>query len=103
MEQVTAGKGGDFNIVKGQLQNFKTLKIICFQLIIRDEYAVFSADDPSLARKLVEKENKHGNNNIKFSSQINSAIEYFKGKKKDEITIELVKKLKASGANITKK
>lgn len=95
--------GGDFNVVKGQLQNFRTLKVVNFQIVIKDQYAVASFDDPTFARKMVESENKAGNLNIKYSKPINSAIEKFPGKKKDEITKIIIKKLQASGANITKK
>jgi hypothetical protein len=96
-------KEKNYNVVKGQLQNFKTLKIVNFQVVVKDQYAVASFDDPSFARKMVEQENRHGNTNIKFSKPINSAIEKFPGKKKDEITKLICKKLKQSGANITKK
>ena len=99
----TTGGDGDFNVVKGQIQNFKTLKIINFQVVIKDKYAVASFDDPSFARKMVENENRHGNQNIRYSKQINSAIEKYPGKKKDEITKLIIKKLQSSGANITKK
>lgn len=84
-----------FNVVRGQFQETRNLNIINFQITILDEYAIASFDDPLFAKKLVRVDNKAGNSNIKFNPKINSAIEYFPGKKKDEITKIIITKLKA--------
>ena len=102
-KQVQVPGGNDFNVIKGQLQNFRTLKVVNFQIVVKDNYAVASFDDPSFARKMVAQENKAGNLNIKYSKPINSAIEKYPGKKKDEISKIILKKLKQTGANITKR
>jgi len=102
MTQIQTTGGGDYNNIKGQIQNFKTLKIISFNISIKDEYAVAVFSDPSFARKMVKNENKHGNNNIKFSDKINGAVEKFPGMKKDEITKLMIKKLQKGGAKISK-
>lgn len=96
------GGGGEFNQVRGQLQNMKTLKIITFNIAIKYEYAVAVFDDPAFARKMVEQENKKGNMNIKFSSKINGAVEKFPGLRKDVITKIIIKKLQKAGAKIQK-
>ena len=97
-----AGGGGEFNQIRGQIQNIKTLKIINFVISIKDNYAVAVFDDPSFARKMVKQENKSGNMNIKFSSKINGAIEHYPGQTKDEISRIMLKKLKKAGAKIQK-
>ena len=102
MSQALAQGGGDYNMIRGEIQNFKTLKIISFNVAIKDNYAVAIFSDPSFARKMVKNENKHGNNNIEFSSTINGAVEKFPGMKKDEITKVMTKKLQNAGAKISK-
>lgn len=85
----------DFNVVRGQFEETRTLKIINFQITILDEYAVASFDEPNFAKKLVRIDNKAGNMNVKFNPKINSAIEFFKGKNKNEITKIIITKLRA--------
>ena len=45
--------GGEFNQIRGEIQNMKTLKIITFNIAIKYEYAVATFDDPAFARKMV--------------------------------------------------
>lgn len=101
-QQLQTGGDDDFITIRGQLQNFNTLKIINFQIVIKDQYAVASFDDPYFARKMVKNENRHGNNNIKFNAVINSAIEKYPGKNKNEIAKIVAKKLKDGGAKLQK-
>jgi len=92
----------DFNVLRGTMQNLRTLKTVNFQIVITDGYAVASFDDSAFARKMVAQENKAGNNNIKFSKQINSAIEKYPGKNKLEITKILGKKIQNAGGKLQK-
>lgn len=101
-QQLQAKGGDDFIVIRGQIQNQNTLKIINFQIVFKDNFAVASFDDPYFARKMVKNENRNGNNNIKYSAQINSAIEKFPGKKKEEIAKIVGKKLKDGGAKLQK-
>jgi hypothetical protein len=91
---------GAFNQIKGSLQNMKTLKIVIFQIVIKNHYAVAVFDDPAFARKMVKQENKHGNNNIKFDDKINGVIEFFPMNNKEEITKLMIKKLNNAGAKL---
>jgi len=100
MSQQLATGGEDFIVLRGEMQNFSTLKVIVFQIVIKDNYAGASFNDPALARKMVKDENRAGNNNIRYSSKINSAIERFPGKTKEEIAKIIGKKLRDSGAKI---
>ena len=70
--------------------------------MVKDQYAVASFDDPAFARKMVRQENRAGNNNIKYSSQINSAIEKYPGKTKEQIAKIVGKKLRDGGAKLQK-
>ena len=102
MSQQLTRDGNSYIVIRGQLQNFKTMKITNFQIVIRDNYAVASFNDPYFARKMVRDENRHGNNNIKYSEQINSAIEHYPGKTKEEIAKIVGKKLRDGGAKLQK-
>lgn len=82
-----------FNVLRGQFQDLKSLEIINFQVTILDGYAVASFDKPNFAKKLVKSDNESGNNNVKYSSKINSAIEAYKGLDRNEITKIMIKKL----------
>lgn len=99
-QQIQTPGGDDFITIRGQLQNFSTLKIVAFQIVIKDQYAVASFDDPYLARKMVKQEVIHGNRNIRYSDKINSAIEHFPNKTKKEIAKIVGKKLKDGGAKL---
>ena len=101
-QQLQTGGNNDFIVIRGELQNFKTLKIIVFQIVIRDNYAVASFNDPNFAKKMVKQENRAGNNNIKYSKVINSAIEKYPGKTKEQIAKIVGKKLKNGGAKLQK-
>ena len=101
-QQQQATGGDDFIVIRGQLQNLSTLKIIIFQIVVKDQYAVASFDDPAFARKMVKQENRHGNRNIRYSKKINSAIEHFPNKTKNEIAKIVGKKLKDGGAKLQK-
>jgi len=90
-----------FNVIKGQLQNLRTLKTTNFMVVIRDGYAVASFDDPSFAKKMVRQEESAGNKNVRYHAHLNSAIEKYPDKSRQEITKIITKKLKESGANIT--
>jgi len=94
--------GKEFNIIRGEIQNLKTLKIISFQISIKNHYAVAVFSDPAFARKMVKHENKAGNKNIRFSDRINGAVEYYPLKDKDEISRIMLKKLRDGGAKIHK-
>lgn len=102
-EQTQTNSGDEFRTIKGQLQNKTNLHVINFQILIKDEYAISSFDESNFAKKLVEAENRAGNKNIKYAPLIKSAIEQYPGKKKEEIVEIVIKELKKSGANITKK
>jgi len=102
MSQQLTRDGNSYIVIRGQLQNFKTMKITNFQIVIRDNYAVASFSDPYFARKMVREENRQGNNNIKYSKQINSAIEHYPGKTKEEIAKIVGKKLRDGGAKLQK-
>jgi len=99
-QQIQTPGGDDFVVIRGQLQNFNTLKIINFQIVVKDQYAVASFDDPAFARKMVKQENRKGNHNIKYSDKINSAIEHYPNKTKNEIAKILAKKLRDGGAKL---
>lgn len=92
----------DFITIRGNLQNNKTFKITAFQVVIKDNYAVASFNDPYFAHKMVRSENKAGNKNIRYSEQINSAIEKYPGKTKEEIAKIVGKKLRDGGAKLQK-
>ena len=100
-QQLTHG-GDDFITIRGELQNFNTLKVTVFQIVIKDGYAVASFEDPNFARKMVKQENRAGNNNIKYSAKINSAVEKFPGKSAKEIAKIMQKKLQDAGAKLRK-
>jgi len=95
-------KDKDYNVIKGQLQNFKTFEIVNFNVIIRDESALAVFDKPSFARKMVKHEQKRGNKNISFVQRMGGVLEVYPGKDKETITKILIKKLKSSGAKIQK-
>ena len=101
-QQLQAKGDDDFIAIRGQMQNANTLKIIKFQIVIKDQYAVASFDDPYFARKMVKQENRHGNNNIKYAQKINSAIEKFPDKTKEQIAKIVGKKLRDGGAKLQK-
>lgn len=101
-ELVQAPSGGEWNVIKGQLRDFSTNNVFNFEVRIKDEVAMVYADDRNFIRKMVRTENRKGNMNIAKVPGQNLAVEKFPGKKKDEITKDLLKKLKAGGANITK-
>lgn len=101
-QQLQTPGGDDFITIRGQMQNSTTLKIISFQIVIKDQYAVASFDDPYFARKMVKQENRHGNRNIRYSEKINSAIEHYPNKTKNEIAKIIGKKLKDGGAKLQK-
>lgn len=101
--QATTGGNEDFNEIRGQLQNLRSLKLINFQVVIKDERAVSVFDDPAFARKMVKKEQKRGNKNISFVQKLNGAVEIYPNMNKEEITKKILKSLQSSGANITKK
>ena len=101
-QQLQTSGGDDFITIRGQIQNATTLKIIVFQIVIKDQYAVASFDDPYLARKMVKQENRAGNRNVRYSEKINSVIEHFPNKTKNEITKIIGKKLKDGGAKLQK-
>jgi len=92
----------EFLTIRGEMQNAKTLKVVAFQIVIKDGYAVASFNDPYFARKMVQQENRAGNMNIKYSSQINSAIEKYRGQDKDEIAKIIGRKLRDAGAKVQK-
>ncbi len=100
-QQLTTG-GDDFIVLRGELQNFKTLKVTVFQIVVKDNYAVASFSDVSLARKMVKAEIKSGNKNIKYAEKINSVIEKYPGKKMKEIAKIIAKKLQDGGAKLKK-
>ena len=91
-----------FNVLRGQFQDLKSLKIINFQITILDGYAVASFDDPAFAKKLVKTDNEGGNKNVKYSSKINSAIEAYKGKDRNEITKIMINKFRKRIGKIKK-
>lgn len=93
----------DFNVIRGQFQDLKTLSIINFQFTILNEYAIASFDSPTFAQKLVKSDNDAGNKNVRYAPKINSAIEKFPGKTRDEITKIIINKLnQLPGAKIKK-
>ncbi len=101
-QQLQANGGEDFIVLRGEMQNFQTMKITAFQIVVKDQYAVASFSDPYLAKKMAQHETKAGNNNIKYSEKINSAIEKYPGKTKEEIARTIGKKLKEQGAKLRK-
>lgn len=101
-QQLQTSGDDDFITIRGQLQNFSTLKIVTFQIVIKDQYAVASFDDPYFARKMVKQENRAGNRNVRYSDKINSAIEHFPNKTKKEIAKMIGKKLRDGGAKLQK-
>ena len=100
----TAQVPGDkeYNILRGNLQNFSTGKVTKFQIVIKDQIAVASFEDRSLARRMVKDDRRRGNKNVMYVERINSAVEKWPGKNKDEITKILSKKLKDGGAKLQK-
>jgi len=102
MSQELAKGEDDFIVIRGEMQNFKSLKIVTFQIVVKDQYAVASFNDPYFARKMVREEIRHGNKYIKYSEQINSAIEHFPGKQKNKIAKIIGQKLKDGGAKLQK-
>jgi len=103
MTQVQAyGDDGKYNSIKGQLQHFKTLKIVSFQILISNEQAMALFSDASFARKMVKQEQRAGNKNISYVEKAKGVLEIYPGKTKDEITKILIKKLRNAGAKLEK-
>lgn len=101
-QQLETPGNNDFIVLRGELQNFRTLKVTPFQVVVKDGYAVATFKEFGLAKKMVKEENRKGNMNIKYNQTINSAIEKFPGKKKEEIAKIIGKKLKDGGAKLQK-
>ena len=99
-QQLQANGGEDFITIRGELQNFSSLKVSTFQVVIKDEYAVASFSENNLAKKMVKDEVRHGNINIKYSAVIDSAIEHYPRKTKEYIAKVVAKKLKDGGAKL---
>jgi len=101
-KQVLGGKD-DTYLIKGQLQDFRTMSIFNFECAIQDGVCVVSADDKNFLKKMVKAEQKKGNKNIVYVPVKKLAIEKYPGWSKEDIKEKIVKDLKKAGANITKK
>ena len=101
-QQLATGGDDKFITIRGELQNFRTLRVTPFQIIIKDNYAVASFIKKNFARKMVRNEIRHGNKNIKYNQVIDSAIEHYPGKNKEQIAKIVGKSLREGGAKIKK-
>lgn len=96
-------KKEEYNVINGQLQNFRTLKVITFKVLISDEKAMSLFDDVSFAKKLVKDQQKKGNKNITYVEKFKGALEVYEGMNKNQITKKILQELKDIGAKIDKK
>jgi len=94
--------GRDWNVIKGQLRDLSSNKIFNFQVAISDGIAITGAEDKNFLKKMVKYEKRKGNNNIEYIKKSKIVIEKYPNRKKDDITREILIKLKKGGANITK-